>query len=118
MIMEAKPILDACCGSKMFWFDKENPNVLFADIRDESHVLCDGRKLEVSPDMQIDFRDMPFQDNHIQAFEENYPDYMGKFSMPVSRTLEQGRTDDDDYERFESVPPAPYPEEEKEPLPF
>ena len=22
-------ILDPCCGSKMFWFDKENPNVLF-----------------------------------------------------------------------------------------
>lgn len=27
-------ILDACCGSKMFWFDKENPNVhtwIYAD---------------------------------------------------------------------------------------
>ena len=22
-----KPILDACCGSKMFWFDKQNPHV-------------------------------------------------------------------------------------------
>ena len=22
-------ILDACCGSKMFWFDKENPNVTY-----------------------------------------------------------------------------------------
>lgn len=21
-------ILDACCGSKMFWFDKENPDVI------------------------------------------------------------------------------------------
>ena len=21
-----KKILDACCGSKMFWFDKKNPN--------------------------------------------------------------------------------------------
>lgn len=25
-----KPVLDACCGSRMFWFDKENPNVVFA----------------------------------------------------------------------------------------
>ena len=24
-----KPILDACCGSRMFWFNKENPNVVF-----------------------------------------------------------------------------------------
>ena len=22
---EKKMILDACCGSRMFWFDKENP---------------------------------------------------------------------------------------------
>ena len=27
------PILDACCGGRQFWFDKENPNVLFADCR-------------------------------------------------------------------------------------
>ena len=26
-------ILDACCGGRQFWFDKENPNVLFADQR-------------------------------------------------------------------------------------
>ena len=24
-------ILDACCVSRMFWFDKENPNVTFMD---------------------------------------------------------------------------------------
>lgn len=27
-----KPILDACCGGRMFYFDKNNPNVLFTDI--------------------------------------------------------------------------------------
>lgn len=26
-----KPILDVACGSKMFWFDKNNPNVEFCD---------------------------------------------------------------------------------------
>lgn len=26
-----KLILDACCGSRMFWFDKHNPLVLFVD---------------------------------------------------------------------------------------
>lgn len=54
-------ILDACCGSKMFWFDKENPNVLFADKRTESHILCDGRALEIKPDIEMDFRDMPIE---------------------------------------------------------
>lgn len=53
-------VLDACCGSRMFWFDKINEDVVFADIRNENHILCDGRKLEISPDIQMDFRDMPF----------------------------------------------------------
>ena len=29
-----KRILDPCCGSKMFWFDRENPDVLFCDNRE------------------------------------------------------------------------------------
>lgn len=57
-----KPILDACCGSRMFWFDRENPNVVFADIREIDDTLCDGRKLVVSPDVLMDFRRMPFAD--------------------------------------------------------
>lgn len=57
-----KKILDPCCGSKMFWFDKHHPDVLFADIRSETHKLCDGRTLEIKPDMEIDFRAMPFDD--------------------------------------------------------
>lgn len=28
-----KPILDACCGSRMFWFDRTNPDVVFMDRR-------------------------------------------------------------------------------------
>jgi len=57
-----KPILDPCCGGKMFWFNKSDPRVLFADIRSERYVLCDGRKFEVKPDIQIDFKKMPFKD--------------------------------------------------------
>ena len=57
-----KLILDPCCGSKMFHFDKHNPVVVYGDIRIESHVLCDGRPLEINPDIQMDFTDMPFED--------------------------------------------------------
>lgn len=53
-------ILDPCCGSKMFHFDRNNSNVLFGDIRSENHTLCDGRSLEVNPDIEMDFRNMPF----------------------------------------------------------
>lgn len=57
-----KRILDACCGSKMFWFDKDNEDVLFMDIREETHTLCDNRTLEIKPDVVADFRNMPFEE--------------------------------------------------------
>ena len=56
------PVLDACCGSRMFWFDRENPLAVFMDKRDESHVLSDGRDLLVSPDVVGDFTSIPFPD--------------------------------------------------------
>jgi hypothetical protein len=36
----SKPILDVCCGGKMFWFDKNNPNVEFCDIREIKTHFC------------------------------------------------------------------------------
>lgn len=58
-----KPILDACCGSRMCWFDKNNTMATFMDIRQEECTLCDGRSLKVTPDIVGDFRNMPFADN-------------------------------------------------------
>ncbi len=61
-------ILDACCGSRMFWFDKENPNCLFIDKRSETVEAKDSscksglRTIEVKPDLIADFTDMPFED--------------------------------------------------------
>ncbi|MEL3956908.1 SAM-dependent methyltransferase [Caldifermentibacillus hisashii] len=61
--MPTKRILDACCGSRMFWFDKENNDVLYMDNRVLTDTLCDGRTLEIKPDVVADFRNMPFDDN-------------------------------------------------------
>lgn len=58
-----KPILDACCGSRMMWFDKKNPLVLYADIRNEDIEQRDGTMLHIRPDVQVDFTNMPFPDN-------------------------------------------------------
>lgn len=55
-------ILDACCGGRMFWFDKHNPLVTFMDNRKLEDTLCDGRTLEVKPDIVGDFRNMPYDD--------------------------------------------------------
>ena len=55
----------------MFHFDKENPNVLFGDIRNESLNFYKDRVLDVRPDLQIDFRSMPFEDEtfHLVVFD-------------------------------------------------
>ncbi|EII1515251.1 SAM-dependent methyltransferase, partial [Escherichia coli] len=31
-------ILDMCCGSRMFWFDKKDDRAIFSDIRKEEHT--------------------------------------------------------------------------------
>lgn len=46
----------------MFYFDKADDRVLFGDIRSESHVLCDGRALDINPDQIVDFRNLPHAD--------------------------------------------------------
>ena len=61
-----KLILDACCGGRMFYYDKNDERVLFQDIRNISTHLCDGRKFEVKPDVQADFTNMPYEDECFQ----------------------------------------------------
>lgn len=55
-------ILDPCCGGRSFWFDPQHQGVLFGDIRSEQHTLCDGRAFNITPDLNMDFREMPFAD--------------------------------------------------------
>lgn len=57
-----KPIIDVCCGSRMFYFDRENENVVYMDNREIETTLCDGRALKVKPDVIGDFREIPFED--------------------------------------------------------
>lgn len=68
---EGKPILDACCGSRMFWFNKTHPEVLYCDVRRESYTACDGRKIRIDPDKLVDFKDMPFKNEsfHLVVFD-------------------------------------------------
>jgi SAM-dependent methyltransferase len=69
--METKPILNVCCGGKMYYLDKHDPRVLFCDIRTFKGQLCDGRNFEISPDRISDFRNLPDPDNtyHIVDFD-------------------------------------------------
>ena len=56
-------ILDVACGSKMFWFDKNNPNVTYCDIRKVDRTeYYPGMHLEINPDVICNFTDLPFPD--------------------------------------------------------
>lgn len=46
----------------MFWFNKEHPNVIYGDIREEEHELCDGRRLVIAPDVKLDFTRLEYAD--------------------------------------------------------
>ena len=56
-------ILDACCGSRMFWGDKHNSEVTYMDKRRYYEKLKFGHVVDVSPDVQADFTQMPFSNN-------------------------------------------------------
>lgn len=63
--MKDKFILDACCGGRMMWFNKNHPNTLYIDNRQaiKGHINnkeCKGH--EVRPDIVMDFRDLKFSD--------------------------------------------------------
>lgn len=64
-----KNVLDACCGSRMFWFNSSDDRAIFMDERRETHTLRDSsskrgsRQLIVDPDFIGDFKALPFPDS-------------------------------------------------------
>ena len=69
---EHATVLDACCGSRMFWFDRKDPRCVFLDKRQERHALKDKnspggyRALVIEPDMQGDFTSLPFNEGRFE----------------------------------------------------
>ena len=59
-----KKILDACCGGRWFWFNKNHPDALYIDNRraEKGH---DKYRVNhsVEPDVIMDFRDLQFPNN-------------------------------------------------------
>jgi SAM-dependent methyltransferase len=60
------PVLDACCGSRAFWFDKADQRCLYVDKRSDDLHRGDSsnphgfRTVKVRPDMLADFTNLPF----------------------------------------------------------
>ena len=61
-------VLDACCGSRMMWMDKEDMRVTFVDRRNEDYEIKpdraypNGTVIRVRPDVVADFTALPFPD--------------------------------------------------------
>ena len=59
---KGKFILDACCGVNMMWYNKNHPNTIYMDIREEERGFNKYRnKQEIRPDVIGDFRELPEQ---------------------------------------------------------
>lgn len=80
-------ILDVCCGSRMFWFDRKNPDATYLDKRMEHHILCDGRTLEISPDIVADFTNLPFEDDsfYLVVFDPPHLIHLGDSSWMAKK---------------------------------
>lgn len=63
-----KLILDACCGGRMFWDNKEHPFAIYQDIRKDVLPLKEqyGGNFSVEPDMLGDYRNMQFEDKEFK----------------------------------------------------
>jgi len=65
-MIKDKLILDACCGNKMFWFEKNHPETLYLDKRQVDPIMVgkgkNARKFEVDPDHVMDFRNLKIKD--------------------------------------------------------
>ncbi len=96
-------VLDACCGCKMMWFDKNNSKVLFADIRKESmsidHLPSQrGRNPKIcDPDCISDFRKMVFPDNYFDHVVFD-PPHVTNLSMKSVTGFSYGSLSIDNWE--------------------
>lgn len=77
-IQVGKRVLDPCCGGRMMWFDRQNPDVVFGDRRSEVIALTD-RELRIEPDTLLDFRALPYADGSFKlvAFDPPHLIYAG-----------------------------------------
>lgn len=86
-------ILDPCCGSRMWWLDKQDSRAVFTDKRSEQHTLCDGRELIIEPDMVMDFTNLQFDDEqfHMVVFD---PPHLRKAGKDSWMALKYGKLDE------------------------
>lgn len=97
-----KIILDACCGGRTFWFDKNNKKVLFVDIRKEEKGFIKQRlNFNIEPDEIMDFRDLKFKDKSFKVvvFDPPHLRKLGKTSWMAKKYGSLGENWKDDIKK-------------------
>jgi len=60
-------ILDACCGGRMWWWDKDHPLAVYMDKREAPTGSSPRRpNWSCQPSLLADFKEMPFKDESFQ----------------------------------------------------
>lgn len=80
-----KKILDVACGGKMFYFDKNDPRVLFCDIRSGVFEFPTNRKIEIKPDIICNFANLPFKSNSFQIIVFDPPHLIRNTGNSITR---------------------------------
>jgi len=93
-----KIILDACCGPKFMWFNKNHPRTLYIDIRSEETGFIEARpNCEIKPDIIADFRDLPFADKSFKLVVWDPPHIIRKNYAKHDMTLKYGILDKESW---------------------
>lgn len=96
------PVLDACCGCKMMWFNKDDDRAVFADCREGEmsieHLPSQAGRSpkQCRPDVLHDFKNMDFPDDqfHHVVFD---PPHVRGISMKSVTGFSYGSLDKDTW---------------------
>lgn len=88
------PVLDVCCGARMFWFDKSDRRALFVDKRSGAFTYKNGERqrdylIWVNPDVIADFTALPFPNETFPMVVFDPPHFKASTSDEKSYTTKK-----------------------------
>lgn len=97
-VVGEKKILDACCGGRMFWFNKEHPDALYIDKREVPEKMVgkgrNARKFSVVPDKVMDFRKLDLPDESFSLVVFDPPHYAASAGSTSYMVQKYGQLDE------------------------
>lgn len=101
-----KPVLDATCGSRMIWFNKNNPLALYVDRRQcEDEAIWKSsngkakRYLSINPDILADFTCLPFDDESFYHVVFD-PPHLNKIGESAWLCKKYGKLPEDNWQNI------------------